>query len=194
MGKTILFVCTGNTCRSPMAEGLLRKMAKEAGLSLEVKSAGVAAMEGSSISTHSQRVLADKGIEGWMSSRAVREPLIAEADLILTMTIRHKNQVLSRFPAARGKVYTLLEYAGGGREEEQADADRELVELVTKHSLGGKLSAAERERALFLESLGQDQDIPDPFGGTLEDYRICARDIENALARLIDKLRREDAK
>ncbi|WP_438435131.1 low molecular weight protein arginine phosphatase [Gorillibacterium sp. sgz500922] len=192
MGKTILFVCTGNTCRSPMAEGLLRKMAKEAGLSLDVHSAGVAAMEGSSISSHSQKVLADKGIESGRSAQAVKEPLVAGADLILTMTVRHKNQLLSRFPAAEGKVFTLLEYAGSGSEEEQADADRELAELVTKHSLGGKLTAAERERALFLESLAQDQDISDPFGGTLEDYRICARDIEDALKRIVERLKRED--
>lgn len=191
MGKTILFVCTGNTCRSPMAEGLLRKMAKEAGLSIEVKSAGVAAMEGSSISSHSQRVLADKGAEGRLSSQPVREPLIAEADLILTMTTRHKNQVLSRFPSAGGKIYTLLEYTEGDREE-QVSADRELVELVTRHSLGHKLSKAERDRALFLENLAQDQDIPDPFGGTLEDYRICARDIESALGRLIERLKMEE--
>lgn len=192
MGKTILFVCTGNTCRSPMAEGLLRKMAKEAGLSLDVHSAGVAAMEGSSISSHSQKVLADKGIESGRSAQAVKEPLVAGADLILTMTVRHKNQLLSRFPAAEGKVFTLLEYAGSGSEEEQADADRELAELVTKHSLGGKLTAAERERALFLESLAQDQDISDPFGGTLEDYRICARDIEDALKRIVERLKREE--
>ncbi|WP_058300299.1 low molecular weight protein arginine phosphatase [Gorillibacterium timonense] len=191
MGKTILFVCTGNTCRSPMAEGLLRKMAKEAGLSIEVKSAGVAAMEGSSISSHSQKVLTDKGVDGRLHSQPVREPLVREADLILTMTTRHKNQVLSRFPSAEGKIYTLLEYAGGDLQEEQANADRELVELVTRHSLGQSLSKAERERALFLESLAQDQDIPDPFGGTLEDYRICARDIESALSRLIAKLKKE---
>ncbi|MEO3947206.1 low molecular weight protein arginine phosphatase [Gorillibacterium sp. CAU 1737] len=191
MGKTILFVCTGNTCRSPMAEGLLRKMALEAGLSIEVKSAGVAAMEGSSISSHSQRVLADKGVRERLHSQPVRESLVTEADLILTMTARHKNQVLSRFPSAQGKIFTLLEYAGCEREEE--GADRELVELVTKHSLGQHLSEAERGRVRFLESLVQEQDISDPFGGTLEDYRICARDIEGALARLIERLKQEES-
>lgn len=56
----ILFVCTGNTCRSPMAEGLLRKLAKERGIDLEVRSAGVSAISGTSISRHVAAILAGR--------------------------------------------------------------------------------------------------------------------------------------
>ena len=57
--QRILFICTGNTCRSPMAEGLLRKLAAERGLKLEVKSAGVSAVDGMPVSRHTAAILRD---------------------------------------------------------------------------------------------------------------------------------------
>ena len=58
----VLFVCTGNTCRSPMAEGIMRKLVADRGLRIEVRSAGVAAAAGASMSRHAEAVLRDKGI------------------------------------------------------------------------------------------------------------------------------------
>ncbi|WP_052339830.1 low molecular weight phosphatase family protein [Gorillibacterium massiliense] len=108
MVRTVLFVCTGNTCRSPLAEGLFREMVKREGLAIVIKSAGVSAMNGASISTHSQTVLREKGAKtNGGCSQILDRKLADEADLILTMTVSHKRQVLSRFPDAAGRVYTL---------------------------------------------------------------------------------------
>ncbi|RFB17274.1 low molecular weight protein arginine phosphatase [Bacillus sp. HNG] len=105
--KRVLFVCTGNTCRSPMAEAILRK---KAGESIEVKSAGIFASDGSPASTNTAHVLQEKGIECQHSSSLLTQDLIEWATCILTMTSHHKQAILHSFPEAQDKVFTLKEY------------------------------------------------------------------------------------
>lgn len=113
----ILFVCTGNTCRSPMAEAMLRQLAADRGLELEVKSAGVSAWDGTPMSDHAASVLKEHNIEGYetFASTALSDAEVAWADLILTLTVGHKRHVLQRFPTAADKTYTLREYAEPGK-------------------------------------------------------------------------------
>ena len=114
----ILFVCTGNTCRSPMAEGLLRKLAKERGIELEVRSAGVSAISGTSVSRHAAAILRE--IVNW-------------ADLVLTLTGGHKRHLLQYFPSAVSKTHTLKEYVYN---EEAVNGDiRELDSLYAEAEL-----------------------------------------------------------
>ncbi|CCQ94989.1 Low molecular weight protein-tyrosine-phosphatase ywlE [[Clostridium] ultunense Esp] len=104
----VLFVCTGNTCRSPMAEALLRHLV---GDEMEVKSAGILAFEGSPASPHAIQVMEERGIELNHTARQIDEPLMSWADLILTMTIGHKRSLQNHFPQYTDKVFTLKEYA-----------------------------------------------------------------------------------
>lgn len=189
MGKNILFICTGNTCRSPIAEGLMRRLALDAGLELSIQSAGVAAMAGGPISAHSKKVLEDKGIPTDFASQAVNAELVAKADLILTMTLRHKQQVLSRFPEVADKIYALKEYARSSGFD--ADQDRELVEMVLEQSLAGTWSTADKTGPAFYADREEDCDISDPFGGSLRDYRMCAEEIEDHLRLIIKRLQNE---
>ncbi|WP_394138576.1 low molecular weight protein arginine phosphatase [Cytobacillus oceanisediminis] len=105
----VLFVCTGNTCRSPMAAAIL----KSKGLpGVEVKSAGVFAADGSDASAHTKKVLEEQGIQLEHKSSGMTESLADWATYILTMTSGHKGTVLAMFPGAAGKTYTLKEFAG----------------------------------------------------------------------------------
>lgn len=103
----ILFVCTGNTCRSPIAEALL-KSRNIAGL--EVRSAGIYAMYGGRISRNGQLVLEQKMIPFTHITSSVDETLIDWADLILTMTASHKHTIILGFPHAISKVYMYKEF------------------------------------------------------------------------------------
>lgn len=103
----ILFVCTGNTCRSPIAEALLKS--RNIG-GLEVRSAGIYAKNGGPISRNSQLVLEKEMIPFTHTSNSVDETLIDWADLILTMTASHKHALILGFPHAISKVYMYKEF------------------------------------------------------------------------------------
>jgi len=194
--KRILFVCTGNTCRSPLAEGLMRKLAREAGLDVEVRSAGVHAMDGSAISQHSATILRERGAEGTHASSALKNEHIGWADLILTMTSGHKSSVLQRFPQAVEKTYALKEFAGGTADVLNAIEEREtfVAELQLKKALSQEITREDFAKLERLDRKVPDFDIADPFGGSLEAYRRAAAEIEAGLRAVIERLAKEDGR
>ncbi|MEH7505359.1 low molecular weight protein arginine phosphatase [Neobacillus drentensis] len=107
--QRILFVCTGNTCRSPMAEAILKNKDIDA---IEVRSAGIYAANGSEASTHAKKVLDDNGIAHNHRSSLLTRAEVEWADLILTMTSSHKMAILQQYPQVGQKVFTLKEYSG----------------------------------------------------------------------------------
>jgi protein-tyrosine-phosphatase len=117
----ILFVCTGNTCRSPMAEALFKNMIKDG--EFEVRSAGLAAIDGQPASQHVTEVLKKRDIAHTHSAKMLDQELIQWADLILTMTFAHKMGILNSYKESHGKVFTLKEYV---TEEDELESEEML--------------------------------------------------------------------
>jgi protein-tyrosine-phosphatase len=108
----ILLVCSGNTCRSPLAEGMLRERLAARGLDgFTVSSAGTGAWDGAPASEGSYLVALERGID--LSShraRSLTEALARSADVVLTMSRAHRERV--RELGAGDRVHLLGEYAG----------------------------------------------------------------------------------
>lgn len=105
----ILFVCTGNTCRSPMAEAMLKQMDEQ----LFVQSAGIYAAAGSEANPHTVEVLQSHSIPCDHRSKQVTPSLMEWADIVLTMTISHEAQLVRTYPTYEEKIFTLKEYVQG---------------------------------------------------------------------------------
>jgi len=107
----ILFVCTGNICRSPMAEGFLKAMHSD----FSVSSSGVSSMDGWSAMPEAIEVMKDHGIDiSSHRARQITDEMVDEADLVLAMTSRHRELLKVTFPNAESKIFTLKEFAGTG--------------------------------------------------------------------------------
>lgn len=154
----ILFVCTGNTCRSAMCAAITQKFIKEKGDEnnfISVSSAGIYAAEGEPASENAVRVINEFGADlSAHKATLLTKRMVEQADLVLTMKIEHKKAVLYMVPAAAGKVFTLKEYANSGTDE----------------------------------FCGSCADIQDPYGGSIEEYRDCANEIASAISNIMNRL------
>lgn len=157
----ILFVCTGNTCRSTMAAAIAAHLAAERGLDIAISSAGIAARAGNPATPEAAAALAAMGINmGEHRARGLDAATVNSADTILTMTARHKEYIQQNYPGAAAKTYTLKEYA---RAAGAAQGPQAPVAL----------------------------DIPDPFGAGPELYRALARELAELVAAALDRFKQQ---
>lgn len=107
MSTNILFVCTGNTCRSPMAEYILKE---RAGHDVHVRSAGVFAFPGQTASPEVLQIFEQQGINMNHESQMVTDELMQWADLVLTMTRSHSKELKREYPQFTASIHPLKEY------------------------------------------------------------------------------------
>jgi protein-tyrosine phosphatase len=174
---SVLVVCTGNVCRSPAAELLLRAgLGDDAGVA--VSSAGLAALTGEPVAAPMASLLAARGIatDGF-TARQLQAAGIRSAELVLTMTAAQRSAVVSRLPAAVRRTFTLRELAELARLAEHvpgAPAER-LAALV-----------AQAPRLRALRTGARQDDVEDPYGRPDEVFRRVLALIEVSVAELID--------
>jgi protein-tyrosine-phosphatase len=184
----ILFVCTGNTCRSPMAEAIARHRATERGWgTVEFRSAGVSAWPGSPATEAVVRVANRHGVEGLEAHRStpVTGELLEWADLILAMTPSHLHLLL----ATSGTL---------GAEAEAAPAGEPMAPEAPGGPEGGEAGGGEEELHVGLltsfAARGEawpdpgDPGVPDPFGGSDAEYEATWEALEGLVERVLDRL------
>lgn len=156
---SILYVCTGNICRSPLGEAQLRDYAASRGLEerLAVSSAGTHAWDGNPATSEAIIAAARHGLDlAGHRAREVRRSIIDDADIILAMTQQHYNFLLHSFPESKNKLYLALLFSRGLEGQPQAATDvrdpigesvgfyLDVLEML-KPTLPGILSGALRE-------------------------------------------------
>ena len=188
---TILTVCTGNICRSPLVEMLLRKVLH--GLPVVVHSAGTQALVGRPMTEQNCIIAEELGVQQVDDHRArlLKTDYLREADLVLVLTREHRAAVVEMLPRASRRVFTLREFS---RITEAAD----VAELgpVAEAALGvdatGDAERVERLRAaveLVAQMRGSvpppeelaDDDVADPYRQSDEVYARSARQIITAV-------------
>ena len=145
--KKILFICTGNICRSPMADGLLNHMLRGRN-DVQVASAGLGAQDGLGVSDAAVEVMAELGINTSSHvSQSLNSELVRQADFIFTMTRQQQDTIHALYPAAAEKTFLVREF--------------------------------EESRT------GENKDIADPIGQSIDVYRRTRDQIRDALPSLI---------
>jgi len=177
----LLYVCTGNTCRSPMAAALTEQLAGQLNVPfrLQTRSRGLYAVDGDPMSVHAQAALAEQGVTAEHRAAMLEEEDLEWADLVLTMTFQHKRFLWEAFPAYQDKTFTLKEYI------------REL-----ENSVHNKIPAASENETEapadfsweYLTNYFSSLDVRDPYGGDLEDYRQTRDELAASIRRLLELL------
>ncbi len=142
--KSILIVCTGNSCRSIIAEGFLKNMLNQK-REISVSSCGIAAFEGMMPTLEAVSVMKEEGIDiAYHRARRLNDDMIKNSDLILVMTNSQKNDILDRMPEVKDKVYLLREFD---------DSVQSVIDLDINDPVGSNIEFYRNIRDIIKKSL-----------------------------------------
>jgi protein-tyrosine phosphatase len=170
----VLFVCTGNLCRSATAEALARReMQRHPGTPLRFISAGTHAIEGSPAASRSMTAAAERGAAlEFHHARELTKRRVRAAHLILCMAAEHRPYVLSLDRSAARRTFLLASFARAVSQWSWlADSPGELVAMAAEH---------------VTEQPGDD--VADPLGHPLEAYAVCAERLDGLVTTVVDAL------
>lgn len=188
MSLSILVVCTGNVCRSPLAEQLLAARLAEAGMTASVRSAGTAALVGHPMTPEAAASSREYGGDPDAHVAVqVTDALIDEADLVLTASREHRAAVASLVPRAARRAYTLREFARlAVHVEEDPESARFLAAAATPPQLIELVSMSRGFAAPPADAV--DDDIIDPYRRSTEVYEEAGRVIDAAVTAIVRAL------
>jgi len=181
---SILIVCTGNICRSPLAEGflrsiLIRRFGEDAPT---VTSAGTAGWDGSPAMPGSVQAAVEREVDiSGHVARKLAPAMVESADLVVCMAGEHRDVILRADPAAEQKVFTLKELV-------RILDSLPLLERVGPEALTDRVGQASEVRAAGFAGNPLDEDVADPLGQPLEAYRAIAWELDTWSDRLADGL------
>jgi protein-tyrosine phosphatase len=173
---TVLYVCTGNLCRSPMAELLFRGWA-DPSADVAVSSAGLQAVVGHGIDTSSAAALAQVGIDPTQHRAQQFEPwMAAYADLVLTANREHRDQVITELPVTFRRTFTMKEFPLLAARVAPLDDPRAVVAAA----------AAERGRGEPISP--EDMDVRDPYRRAIPHAKTIAEEITESVYATLSAL------
>ena len=184
-----LMVCTGNICRSPMAErlavaGLAQRLGHSAA-HFQVESAGTYGLVDHGIEPYAAEVLAALGGDGaGFRARRLDSHLVSSADLITTATLEHRAAAVSLHPRAASRTFTIRELA---RLLGAVDLDTLPADDPVERARAMVAAAASRRGYVAAPKAGGD-DISDPYGGPREAYQRCGAVLVEALRAPLDAI------
>ena len=184
VGANILVVCTGNICRSPLAERLLLARLDAAGIDrgqVSVGSAGTRAVVGHAMTEQAAAELAGVGgdPQGHLARQLTPE-LVRDADLVVTATLAHRREVVTLYPEALRRSFTLLELA-----RLLDDADLSLLDGPPAERVRGFGAVVARRRRSPVATEPNADDVVDPFGQSLAVYSATTGQIAPAVEALV---------
>lgn len=185
----ILFVCTGNICRSPLAELMMRHELGE--LPVVVSSAGTHALVGHKMMEQNQRIAEANGVEDATSHRArqLTRDMVADSDLVLALSREHRREVVNLVPRASRFVFTLREF---GRLA-LSSLNQPTATIQEKMMLDGMRGAIRNtiklRGTLALLDDPQDDDVVDPYRKEESVYVQSAEQLVPSILNITSLLR-----
>jgi protein-tyrosine phosphatase len=183
---SILVVCTGNVCRSPIAEAMVRSILQTRfdDAAPSVASAGTAGWVGSRADPSSIAAAAELGIDiSAHRARQLRADDVRSAELVLAMASEHRDAASRLFPGTVGRIFTLKELVLLLEDLPQAPWNGKPQDV-----LAAQVSAAHGSRIGAIRDRRRDEDVMDPLGMPPDAFRAVARELDDWCTRVVDGL------
>jgi protein-tyrosine phosphatase len=188
----ILVVCTGNICRSPMAQAMLvdrlrQRLGAEGAQAFEVTSAGTHGLAGWEMEGDALRVLDELGVKADpFTARELLAEHVEDADLVLTATRDHRAAAVTLAPRASSRTFTLREFA---RLAAAVDASTVAADVADPVERARQLvSAAAGQRGYVRAEIVTDDDVADPYRRSAAAFQEAGAEIRAAVDAIVELL------